>query len=159
MAIAFVADKMRPLLATYRRAWREAGHPGDGEVMIAFHMFCDADRERARAFACPFLDAYLASLVDAASDWLDGISSTDYPGYDKVIAGLRSANAEEQIASGSAWIGTPDEIAATVARLQDEFGGFEHASLQVSFNAMPYEPTLASMRLFASEVRQPKPAR
>src|SRR5437763_3473731 len=85
MAIAFVADRMRPLLAAYRNAWREAGHPGDGEVMIAFHMFCDADGERARAFACPLVDAYLASLVDAASDWLDGMNSTDYPGYDKVI--------------------------------------------------------------------------
>src|SRR5436305_4730435 len=71
MAIAFVADKMRPLLGAYRKAWRDAGHPGDGEVMIAFHMFCDADGERARTLACPLLDAYLASLVDAASDWLD----------------------------------------------------------------------------------------
>src|SRR5437868_6116343 len=58
MAIAFVADRMRPLLAAYRNAWREAGHPGDGEVMIAFHMFCDADGERARALACPLVDAY-----------------------------------------------------------------------------------------------------
>lgn len=152
MAIAFVADKMRPLLAAYRKAWREAGHPGDGEVMIAFHMFCDTDGERARAFAGPFLDAYLASLVDAACDWLEGTNSTDYPGYDRVIAGLRAANAGEQIASGSAWIGTPDEIAATIARLQQEFGGFEEASLQVNFNTMPYEPALASVQLFAREV-------
>src|ERR1044071_6510635 len=56
MAIAFVAEKMRPLLAAYREAWQAAGHPGDGEVMIAFHMFCDPDGERARAFAAPFLD-------------------------------------------------------------------------------------------------------
>src|SRR5437763_9908265 len=88
MAIAFVADKMRPLLAAYRKAWHEAGHPGDGEVMIAFHMFCDADGERARAVACPLLDAYLASLVDAACDWLDGAASADYPGHAQVIGGL-----------------------------------------------------------------------
>lgn len=152
MAIAFVAEKMCPLLAAYREAWKSAGHPGQGEVMIAFHMFCDTDGERARAFAAPYLDRYLASLVDAASDWLDGISSRDYPGYDKVIAALRASNAAEQIASGGAWIGTPDEIAATVARLHREFGGFEHASLQVNFNAMPYAEALASMRLFACEV-------
>src|SRR5437773_8582570 len=29
-----------PLIDLYRKAWREAGHPGDGEVMVAFHMFC-----------------------------------------------------------------------------------------------------------------------
>jgi hypothetical protein len=36
--------------------------------------------------------------------------------------------------------------------LRREFGGFEHASLQVNFNAMPYADALASMRLFAGEV-------
>jgi alkanesulfonate monooxygenase SsuD/methylene tetrahydromethanopterin reductase-like flavin-dependent oxidoreductase (luciferase family) len=152
MAIALVAEKMRPLLAAYREAWRAAGHPGRGEVMIAFHMYCEEDGERARAFASPLIDAYLESLVEAASDWLDGRASQDYPGYDKIIAALRASNAAEQIASGGAWVGSPGEIAATVARLGGEFGGFEHASLQVNFNTMPYEAALASMRLFAREV-------
>ena len=69
-----------------------------------------------------------------------------------MIAGLRASSAAEQIASGSAWIGSPDEIAATIDRLQREFGGFEHASLQVNFNTMRFEDALASMRLFAGEV-------
>ena len=130
---------MRPLLAAYREAWKAAGHPGDGEVMIAFHMFCDRDGERARRFACPLIDNYLHSLVDAASRLARRPRPrSDYPGYDKIIAGLRASNAAEQIASGAAWIGTPDEIAATIARVQREFGGFEHASLQVNFNTMPY---------------------
>ncbi|HEV8678988.1 MAG TPA: LLM class flavin-dependent oxidoreductase [Stellaceae bacterium] len=152
MAIAFVAEKMRPLLAAYRNAWRAAGHPGSGEVMIAFHLYCEPDGGRARAFASPLLDAYLRSLVDAASDWLDGRTSEDYPGYDKVIAALRASSAAEQIAAGGAWIGSPDEIAATIARLDEEFGGFEHASLQVNFNTMAFGPALASLRLFAREV-------
>jgi alkanesulfonate monooxygenase SsuD/methylene tetrahydromethanopterin reductase-like flavin-dependent oxidoreductase (luciferase family) len=152
MAIAFAPEKMRPLLSAYREAWKAAGHRGEGEVMIAFHMFCDEDGDKAREFASPLLDAYLRSLVEAASDWLDGMSSVDYPGYDKVIAALRASNAAEQIAAGGAWIGSPDEIAAAVTRLQREFGGFEHASLQINFNTMPYDRALASMRLFAREV-------
>jgi hypothetical protein len=36
--------------------------------------------------------------------------------------------------------------------LQREFGGFEHASLQVNFNTMPYAEALASMHLFARKV-------
>src|SRR5216683_1300611 len=102
MGIAFVADKLRPLLDAYRAAWKEAGHPGSGEIMLAFHLYCGPDGEQARAFAAPLLDRYLASLADAASDWLDGRTSKDYPGYDKVIAGLRASNAAEQIASGAA---------------------------------------------------------
>jgi alkanesulfonate monooxygenase SsuD/methylene tetrahydromethanopterin reductase-like flavin-dependent oxidoreductase (luciferase family) len=152
MAIAFVAAKMRPLIAAYRDAWKAAGHPGDGEVMIAFHMFCDLDGGKARAIAAPLIDNYLRSLVDAASDWRDGRTSQDYPGYDKIIAGLRASNAEDQMTTGAAWVGTPDEIVATVARMHEDFGGFEHASLQVNFNLMPFEAALGSMRLFASEV-------
>jgi len=152
MAIPFAAARMRPLLAAYRAAWKTAGHPGAGEVMLAFHLYCEPDGERARAFAAPLLDSYLHSLVDAAGDWLDGPTSKDYPGYHKVIAALRASNAAEQIASGAAWVGSPDEIAATITRMQRDFGGFEHASLQVNFNTMPFEPALASMRLFAREV-------
>src|SRR6202158_834716 len=140
MAIALVAEKMRPLLAAYRKAWKAAGHPGAGEIMIAFHMFCDPDSERARAVASPLIAAYLGSLVEAASDWLDGPTSKDYPGYDKVIAALRASNAAEQIASGSAWVGSPDEIAATIARLQREVGGVEAASLPGHFKTKPHSP-------------------
>src|SRR3984957_17215179 len=152
MAIAFVAAKMRPLLAAYRSAWRAAGHPGQGEVMIAFYMFCDRDGERARSIAMPLIDNYLRSLVDAASDWLDGRMSDDYPGYDKIISGLRVSNAADQMTTGAAWGGTPDEIARTIATMYGDFGGFEHASLQVNFNLMPFAEAMASMRLFAEEV-------
>jgi alkanesulfonate monooxygenase SsuD/methylene tetrahydromethanopterin reductase-like flavin-dependent oxidoreductase (luciferase family) len=152
MAIALVADRMRPLLAAYRAAWQAAGHPGKGEVMVAFHMYCEEDGERARGLACPLVERYLQSLAEAAGDWLDGRSSPDYPGYDRIIAALRASNAGEQIEAGGAWIGSPDEIAATIMRLQRDFGGFEHASLQVNFNTMAYAPALASMRLFAREV-------
>jgi hypothetical protein len=43
-------------------------------------MFSDADGEHARAFACALIDGYLRSLVEAASDGLDGRTSQDYPG-------------------------------------------------------------------------------
>jgi len=152
MAIPLGGTVMRPLLAAYRDAWKSAGHPGEGEVMLAFHMFCDADGTRARAFACQFIDDYLHSLVEAASDWLDGRTSQDYPGYDKVIAKLRQSRAADQIDSGAAWIGSPEEIVGQVRRTQDAFGGYEHASLQVNFNMVPLDDALASMRLFAEQV-------
>jgi alkanesulfonate monooxygenase SsuD/methylene tetrahydromethanopterin reductase-like flavin-dependent oxidoreductase (luciferase family) len=152
MAIPLGGAVMRPLLAAYRDAWKTAGHPGDGEVMMAFHMFCDADGARARAFACPFIDDYLRSLVEAASDWLDGRTSQDYPGYDKVIGKLRESQAADQISSGAAWIGSPEEIVGQIRRTQDSFGGYEHASLQVNFNMVPLDDALVSMRLFAEQV-------
>jgi len=120
--------------------------------MLAFHMFCNTDGGRARAFACPFVDAYLHSLVEAASDWLDGPASQDYPGYDRIILGLRQSRAADQVASGAAWIGSPEEIIAQIRQTQQEFGGYEHASLQVNFNMVPLDEALASMRLFGEQV-------
>jgi alkanesulfonate monooxygenase SsuD/methylene tetrahydromethanopterin reductase-like flavin-dependent oxidoreductase (luciferase family) len=152
MAIPLGGAAMRPLLGAYRNAWKAAGHPGEGEVMLAFHMFCGADGDRARVFACPFIDAYLHSLVEAASDWLDGRTSQDYPGYDRVIAGLRQSRAAHQITLGAAWIGSPEEIVAQIRLTQQEFGGYEHASLQVNFNMVPLDDALTSMRLFAERV-------
>ena len=152
MAIPLTGAMMRPLLGGYRTAWTEAGHPGEGEVMLAFHMFCDEDGARARAVAGPLLDAYLRSLVEAAGDWLDGRASADYPGYDRMIAKLSQSTAADQIASGAAWIGSPDQIIAAIERSREEFGGFEHASLQVNFNMMPFAAARASMRLFAEQV-------
>ncbi len=152
MAIPLGGAVMRPLLAAYRDAWKTAGHPGEGEVMLAFHMFCDADGDRARAFASPFIDEYLSSLVEAASDWLDGRTSQDYPGYDKVIAKLRQSRAADQIDSGAAWIGSPEEIIDQIRRTQDAFGSYEHASLQVNFNMVPLDDALDSMRHFAEQV-------
>src|SRR5436309_6265964 len=40
MGIPLAGGKMRELISAYRTARRQAGHPGDGEVMLAFHMFC-----------------------------------------------------------------------------------------------------------------------
>jgi len=152
MAIPMIGAKMRELLGAYRDAWREAGHPGNGEVMLAFHMFCHENGARAREICKPRLTAYLASLVDAASEWLDGMSSADYPGYDKVLQKVRDSTMESLIENGAAWIGSPSEIREAIARLQSEFGGFEHASLQLNFNTLSYDVVAPSLQLFCDTV-------
>src|SRR3984885_8235963 len=46
-----MGDKMRELSTVYRDAWRTAGHPGNGEIMVAFLMFCHEDGRQARDIA------------------------------------------------------------------------------------------------------------
>jgi hypothetical protein len=94
----------------------------------------------------------LRSLVDAASDWTSGTQSTDYPGYDQVIAALARETFETQVEKCAAWVGTPERILDTIARYQAEIGPFEIASLQVNFNDLPLEVAQASMRLFGERV-------
>ena len=152
MAIPLAGGKMGELVSIYREAWRAAGHPGNGRVMLAFHMFCAADRAEAIETAAQPLNRYLKSLVDAASDWTGGANSADYAGYDKIIAGLAKDTYETQMEKGAAWIGTPEEIVETIIDYQEVVGGFEVASLQVNFNTISREAAASSMRLYAEQV-------
>jgi alkanesulfonate monooxygenase SsuD/methylene tetrahydromethanopterin reductase-like flavin-dependent oxidoreductase (luciferase family) len=152
MAIPMAGGKMRELLRIYRNAWHAAGHLGRGRVMMAFHLMCQESREAAVRIAKDPLNRYLKSLVAAASEWVSGKSSKDYPNYDKVIAKLDEESFDTQVASNAAWIGTPDDIIKQIRAFDEEVGGFEIASLQVNFNTIGYEDAARSMKLFGAEV-------
>lgn len=152
MAIPLAGGKMAELIGLYRDAWKSAGHRGQGRVMLAFHMFCARTNAEAIAIARQPLNDYLQSLVDAACDWTSGASSADYPGYDKIIAGLKQETFESQVEKGAAWVGTPKELREAIAQYYHQVGGFEIASMQVNFNTLPVEAAEASMRLFSAEV-------
>jgi alkanesulfonate monooxygenase SsuD/methylene tetrahydromethanopterin reductase-like flavin-dependent oxidoreductase (luciferase family) len=148
--MAIPIGPLRGLIEAYRKAWREAGHAGNGEVMIAFHMFCHTDAERARDITRVPLHGYFRSLTAAARGFTPG--AKDYRDYDKAMDRIKAFTLESQIASGSAWIGSPDEIKQSIARVLDTIGPFEHASLQISFSGLTLAQAQASMRLFAAEV-------
>lgn len=152
MAIPMAGSAMAELIGRYRAAWVRAGHPGRGTVMLAFHMFCHRDQAQAERIARGPLERYLRSLIAAASEWLEGETSADYPGYDKIIAGLSRETFDTQVAKCAAWIGTPERILDTIVAYQRQVGGFDIASLQVHFNDMRIEDAEASMRLFGTNV-------
>jgi len=152
MAIPMAGGAMAELIDTYREARAKAGHPGRGTVMLAFHMLCHLDQATAERIAREPINRYLKSLVEAASDWTSGASSADYPGYDKVIAGLAREDFDSQVAKCAAWVGTPERILDTIATYRRQIGDFEIASLQVNFNDVAVEHAEASMRLFGETV-------
>jgi alkanesulfonate monooxygenase SsuD/methylene tetrahydromethanopterin reductase-like flavin-dependent oxidoreductase (luciferase family) len=152
MGIPLAFEKMAELMGLYREAWKSAGHPGEGRIMLSFAMYCAPTTEEAVEVAGPALDGYLAALVAAASAWDEGASTKDYPGYDKMIAGLRQETFETQREKGVAWCGTPDEIADMIAEFRRRTGPFESASLQVNFFDLPGDKAARSMRLFSNEV-------
>ena len=152
MAIPLAGGRMAELIRLYRDAWAEAGHPGRGRVMMAFHMFCHRDHQRALDMARQPLNRYLKRLVDGASHWLRGADSADYPGYDKIIAALDQETMETQIDKGAAWVGDPVAIRDAIAAYVELVGDFEIASLQVNFNTIAVDDAERSMRLFADAV-------
>ena len=87
-----------------------------------------------------------------ASSWLEGSSSNDYPGYDKIIEQLAKETADTQIEKSAALVGSPEKLIDQIKTYQDSTGGFDIASLQVSFSDLPLQVAEDSMRLFAEEV-------
>jgi alkanesulfonate monooxygenase SsuD/methylene tetrahydromethanopterin reductase-like flavin-dependent oxidoreductase (luciferase family) len=152
MGIPIGGAQMAELVKAYREAWSAAGHPGRGRVMLAFHMFCAESRDQAAAIAREPLNLYLKSIVDAASEWMSGVASRDYPNYQKMIEFISKESFESQVAKGSAWIGTPEEIRKAIAAYDEQVHGFESASLQVNFGMITKADAERSMKLFAQEV-------
>ena len=152
MAIPIGGAQMAELIAIYREAWKSAGHEGEGRTMLAFHMYCHEDAEEAARIAREPLNRYLKSLVNAASDWVDGASSDNYKGYDKMIAALDRETFESQVEKGAAWVGTPETLIKQIRDYNEAIGGFDDASLQVNFNDMSYEDAEHSVKLIGEKV-------
>lgn len=152
MSIPLTGGVMREFIGIYRKAWKEAGHPGNGRVMLVFHTYCAPTLEQARADAEPHLMAYLKAFANAARSWTTGTTSKDYVGYDKIVEFLDKATYDGQVESGSAWIGTPQTILKQMHDYNEAVDGFDIASLQVCFGMIPREKAHASMRLFSKEV-------
>ncbi len=143
---------LKDLIPIYRKAWRDAGHPGDGEVMVAFHMFCHEDARQARGIPRPQFEDYFVALFESAGEWTQGTASKDYKGYSESIGRMKNFTLENQIEARGALVGTPDEIKAIIRSLEEKIGKFEHASLQINFGTLDFAEAQKSMRLFAREV-------
>jgi len=152
MAIPIAGGAMRDLLDIYRDAWKSAGHPGSGRIMLAFFMLCHEDHDEAVRIAREPVDRYFSALVDAAREWTTGTKSEDYKGYDKFIRILEAENLDTQMEKRSAWVGTPDELIEMIRGYNDEVGGFDDASMQVNFTSISYDEAASSMRLFGEKV-------
>jgi alkanesulfonate monooxygenase SsuD/methylene tetrahydromethanopterin reductase-like flavin-dependent oxidoreductase (luciferase family) len=152
MANPIGGAKLGELLGVYREAWSSAGHPGQGQIALAFMMYCAPTTEQAIAEAGPDVRSYFQTLTDAASDWSTGASSKDYPGYENLIEILSKEDVHTQRAKSAALIGDPDEICDMLTDFSRQIGGFDIASLQVNLKMLDIEMAKASMRLFADKV-------
>jgi alkanesulfonate monooxygenase SsuD/methylene tetrahydromethanopterin reductase-like flavin-dependent oxidoreductase (luciferase family) len=151
MSIPLAAAKMGELTGLYREAWRSAGHPGRGRIMLAFSMCCMPTAEEAIAAYRGPIDSYMKALLAAASGWVEGAKSKDYVGYDKMIAAIREESFDSQRAKGTCWAGSPEEIRDMIAGYARAVP-FEVASLQVNQHMLPVAVAKRSLALFAEAV-------
>jgi alkanesulfonate monooxygenase SsuD/methylene tetrahydromethanopterin reductase-like flavin-dependent oxidoreductase (luciferase family) len=150
MGVPMVAEHLKKNLDVYRKAWKDAGHPGRGKLFLAFHMFADPDPARARRVAGHHVEQYFKSLMMA----VEGMDkeSRDYPGYEHHQEQFKKLNIDNLIANCAAWVGSPAEIREQIQRYYDAVDGFDFAALQVNFHTLPFDEAMRSVQLFAREV-------
>ena len=89
------------LIELYRKSWRDAGHPGDGEVVVAFHIFChEIPDSRARSPGRRSKNISAHSMKRRATG--SAARPKDYRDYDTSMRRLRSFTLDGQIEAGGA---------------------------------------------------------
>src|SRR5690606_11575730 len=114
-------------IALYRRAWREAGHAGDGHVTLMLHAFLAGGRERAYATARDPLLRYFRSSVDITRGFAaaQGVRPEDLSAQD--MEALLEHGLERYLRDGGLF-GTPSDCRPMLERVR-EIGADEVAAL------------------------------
>ena len=133
---------LKRFIGGYHEGWREAGHPGRGEVALIVPVYVADTGRRAReepeASTMHFFRT-IAEQLGRGGTRREEAARLGRMSYDEIL--------EELVVYG-----TPDAVAERLQGLREAFG---HTTLSVWMNVgghIPHERMLASMRLFAERV-------
>jgi alkanesulfonate monooxygenase SsuD/methylene tetrahydromethanopterin reductase-like flavin-dependent oxidoreductase (luciferase family) len=135
-------------IAVYREAWREAGHPGNGDVMLRVGIYVAEDKERA--FSDP-----QASTMSYYNRIRQGLLQTA-GAFGGELRAQRAQNLAtltyESALQDRLVYGTPDAVARRLRALQAELG-LSGVLMEPNVGGlMPPEHLDNSIRLFGQEV-------
>jgi alkanesulfonate monooxygenase SsuD/methylene tetrahydromethanopterin reductase-like flavin-dependent oxidoreductase (luciferase family) len=145
---AAVVSDIAEALHDYRTAWRAAGHPGGGDVMLRLPIYVAASRERALAEPEESAMHHYLRLRQAflrAADAAEGEARATRAAR---LAALTYADVVRE----RAVFGTPDDVTARLQALQRSLGlsGF---IMEANIGGrIPPACVMQSVRLFAQEV-------
>jgi len=136
---------LRRFIGGYHQGWREAGHPGGGDVALLVPVYvaetARAAREEPEASTMHFIRSIARALQASPTAGLRG----------KDAARLARITYEEVLEDLVVY-GTPEAVADRLLELREELG---YASLSVWMNEgaqIPHERVLRALRLFAERV-------
>jgi alkanesulfonate monooxygenase SsuD/methylene tetrahydromethanopterin reductase-like flavin-dependent oxidoreductase (luciferase family) len=135
-------------IAAYRTAWRQAGHPGNGDVMLRVGVYVAEDKERAffepQASTMSYYNRIRQGLLQTASA---------FGGELRAQRAQSLANLTYESALQDRLVyGAPDAVANRLQELQDELG-LSGVLMEPNVGGlMPPERLNNSIRLFGQEV-------
>jgi alkanesulfonate monooxygenase SsuD/methylene tetrahydromethanopterin reductase-like flavin-dependent oxidoreductase (luciferase family) len=146
------AGSLAPMIAAYRAAWRDAGHPGRGQVFVRFPAYLAATEEQARAEAEASLIHYYRSqgALLADSSRRAGVAEADERARQaRVLAEITYEDARR----GLVLIGTPAHVAARLAEVREELG-IDGVLAEINTGGqIPHAQVMTALRLLCEEVR------
>jgi alkanesulfonate monooxygenase SsuD/methylene tetrahydromethanopterin reductase-like flavin-dependent oxidoreductase (luciferase family) len=135
-------------IAVYREAWREAGHPGDGDVMLRVGIYVAADKERAftepQASTMSYYNRIRQGLLQTAGAFGGELRA-------QRAQNLATLTYESALQDRLVY-GTPDAVASRLHELREELG-LSGVLMEPNVGGlMPPELLDNSIRLFGQEV-------
>lgn len=145
-----LSDLVAPL-HEYRAAWREAGHPGEGDVALRLPVFVGETREQALAVPRESTMAFyrylgerlLASAAQAGTRAIEGRQERGQR--------LQTLTYEEALRDKLAY-GTPEMVSERLLQLKEALGLSAILAEMNCGQQIAHEHVLASLRLFADKV-------
>jgi alkanesulfonate monooxygenase SsuD/methylene tetrahydromethanopterin reductase-like flavin-dependent oxidoreductase (luciferase family) len=139
-------------IQSYHDAWREAGHPGRGQVYVSAPTYLAETDERARAEARESIMHFYreqANLLEGAARLVDAETAARRM---RRVNQLRNLAYEEGLEK-HALVGTPEAIARRLKALQQEIGLCGILAELNCGGLVPHRQVLRAMQLLCEEVK------
>lgn len=143
-------EVVQDMLALYRKAWSDAGHPGEGEVHMSYNCYLAPDSEEARTKGKLYSQRTNTVMRDAVASWGERRSEV-YAGYEKIVENIARADFDRSLAQNKVLVGTPAEVTERLQQIREWYGDIT-VSLQTISGNPPYEESVRSLKLFAEGV-------
>jgi alkanesulfonate monooxygenase SsuD/methylene tetrahydromethanopterin reductase-like flavin-dependent oxidoreductase (luciferase family) len=141
-----------PQIASYREAWRAAGHAGEGEVFVSAPTYIAETEAQARAEAQGSIMHFYheqAALLEGAARLVDPVTRERRLAR---VAELRRRSFEEALET-NLLVGTPDGLAKRLEELREQIG---LKGLLAELNCggrIPHAQVLSALELLCEEVQ------
>lgn len=144
-------EQFAAMLTAYRQAFA-AHHPDrTPRIQVKYTCYLDENRDRAWAAAEQGEANYLAKMKGAVQSW-KGVTTSQYPGYEKLADKIATANVRTSWAQDKVLIGTSDDVAEQLRRIRELVGDDVTISLHLNSGATPREHAQWVLAEFAGQI-------
>src|SRR5260221_9402203 len=125
--------QLQEFVKMYRRLFREMHPSAKEQIQVAQFCYVAEKRDEALDGFRRICKRYLETFADAVQSW-QGRLSDQYPGYDKLVAGILATTPGRIIEQGGAFVGTPGDVVEPIGRCREDLAREIQPSMQINFS-------------------------